>query len=34
MIGDNEGIWNGQFTGTKERWAEALDILKKLKKKG
>jgi hypothetical protein len=34
MIGDDEGIWNGQFTGTKERWAEALSILKKLKKKG
>lgn len=33
MIGDNEGIWNGQFTGTKERWAEALQILKKLKPK-
>jgi hypothetical protein len=32
MIGDSEGIWNGQFTGTKERWAEALEILKKLKK--
>ena len=34
MIGDAEGIWNGQFTGTKERWAEALSILKKLKKRG
>lgn len=34
MIGDEEGIWNGQFTGTKERWAEALAILKSLKKKG
>lgn len=33
MIGDAEGIWNGQFTGTKERWAEALSILKNLKKK-
>lgn len=33
MIGDTEGIWNGQFTGTKERWAEALAILKSLKKK-
>jgi len=31
MIGNTEGIWNGQFTGTKERWAEALSILKKLK---
>ena len=34
MIGDAEGIWNGQFTGTKERWAEAIAILKKLKKNG
>lgn len=34
MIGDDQGIWNGQFTGTKERWTEALSILKKLKKKG
>lgn len=33
MIGDAEGIWNGQFAGTRERWAEALSILKKLKKK-
>lgn len=32
MIGDAEGVWNGQFTGTKERWAEALAILKKIKK--
>lgn len=32
MIGDTEGIWNGQFTGTKERWAEVVSILKKLKK--
>lgn len=34
MIGDEEGIWNGQFTGTKERWLEALEILKKLRYKG
>jgi hypothetical protein len=34
MIGDNEGIWTGQFTGTKERWVEALAILKSLKKNG
>lgn len=34
MISDGDGIWNGQFTGSKERWAEALDILKKLKKNG
>lgn len=34
MIGDEEGIWSGQFTGTKERWTEALGILKALKKNG
>jgi opacity protein-like surface antigen len=34
MIGDAEGIWNGQFRGTKKQWAEALSLLKKLKKKG
>lgn len=34
MVGDEGGIWSGQFTGTKERWAEALEILKKLKKNG
>ena len=34
MVGDAEGIWNGQFTGTKERWAEAVLILQKLKKNG
>lgn len=31
MISDGDGIWNGQFTGSKERWAEALEILRKLK---
>lgn len=34
MIGDDEGIWTGQFTGTKERWGEELSILKMLKKRG
>ncbi|GAA5484386.1 hypothetical protein Hsar01_03630 [Haloferula sargassicola] len=34
MFGDNEGIWNGQFTGTPERWADAIEILKSLKNKG
>jgi hypothetical protein len=34
MIGDDGGIWYGQFTGTKERWTEALAILKSLNKKG
>lgn len=34
MVGDAEGIWNGQFSGTKERWAEAVSILKKLEKNG
>jgi len=33
MVGDNNGIWNGQFTGTKERWDEALAVLKSLKQK-
>jgi hypothetical protein len=32
MVGDAEGIWNGQFTGSRERWTEALAILKNLKK--
>jgi hypothetical protein len=32
MLSDGDGIWNGQFTGSKERWIEALEILKKLKK--
>ncbi len=32
MISDGDGIWSGQFTGSKERWSEALEILKKLKK--
>jgi len=34
MIGDKKGIWNGQFTGSSERWTEALTILKNLKVKG
>jgi hypothetical protein len=29
-----EGTWTGQFTGTKERWSEALMILKSVKKNG
>jgi len=33
MVGDEEGIWNGQFTGTSKGWAEALAILKGLKKR-
>lgn len=32
MFSDGDGLWNGQFTGTKEKWIEALDILKKLKR--
>ena len=32
LISDGDGIWSGQFIGSKERWAEALGILKKLKK--
>ena len=31
LIGNGEGIWSGQFTGTKEGWTEALEILKTLK---
>ena len=34
LLGDAEGIWNGQFRGTKEQWAEARSLFKKLKKKG
>lgn len=34
MLSDGDGIWNGQFSGWKERWAEALEILKQLKRKG
>lgn len=34
MIGDDNGIWNGQFSGTEKRWDEAMTILKKLKKNG
>jgi len=33
VVGHKEEIWNGQFTGTKEGWTEALSILKKLKNK-
>ncbi len=32
MIGDADKIWGGVFSGTKERWAEAVTIVKKLKK--
>lgn len=32
MIANDEGVWTGQFTGKKERWGEALEVLKKLKK--
>jgi flagellar hook assembly protein FlgD len=34
MIGDAEGVWSGVYSGTKERWAEVVSILKKLKKNG
>jgi hypothetical protein len=33
MLSDGDGIWNGQFSGSKERWTEAVQILKKLKRK-
>jgi len=32
MISDGKGIWNGQFTGSKECWIEAIEILKKLRR--
>ncbi len=34
MIGDKEGIWNGQFSGSPENWTEAVTVLQTLKKKG
>jgi len=34
MLSNGDGIWNGQFSGSKERWLEALEILKGLKHKG
>ena len=33
MVGDGNGIWNGQFTGTEAGWKEALGVLQKLKYK-
>jgi len=33
MVGDSEGIWNGQFTGSKEHWEKAKIILSKLQKR-
>lgn len=32
MFGDGNQIWSGQFTGSEEHWAEALKILKQLKR--
>ena len=32
MISNGDGIWSGQYSGSKERWIEAIDILKKIKK--
>lgn len=32
MLSDGDGIWNGQYTGTKEGWTDAVNILKALKK--
>jgi len=34
MLSNGDGIWNGQFSGSKERWKEAVEILKQLKRKG
>ena len=33
MLSNGDGIWNGQFTGSKEGWNESLEILRKLRKK-
>lgn len=27
MVSDGDGIWNGQFSGSRDRWLEAVDIL-------
>jgi len=33
MLSYGDRIWSGQFSGSKERWAEAVKILKYLKRK-
>jgi len=34
MVSDGTDIWNGQFSGSKEQWTEALGIIRKLKRNG
>ncbi len=33
MLSDGDGLWDGQFTGTKEQWAVAREILQKLRRR-
>lgn len=33
MISDGNGIWNGQFSGSKSRWEEAVIILQQIKQR-
>jgi len=33
MVGDGDDIWNGLFTGTREDWAAAREILQKLRRR-
>ncbi len=32
IVGDTQSMWYGEFTGTKEMWGKALDIIKKIKR--
>jgi hypothetical protein len=34
MFGDSDEAWSGQYSGPSERWLEALEILKAIKKNG
>ena len=34
MFSDGDGAWTGQYAGPSERWLEALEILKAVKKNG
>lgn len=34
LVSDGAGTWNAQYHGSKERWGEALEIVKKLRKNG
>jgi len=33
MVSDGDGIWSGQFTGSKELWAEAIEIIQQLQRR-